>query len=407
MNLFGRRCPGGNRDRQKFEKLNKKIPMKKLIVALSGLVLVGVWQAPGAEKVDFAKQVVPILKDRCYECHGPKKDKGDLRLDTKEGMFAEDYVVIPGKPEESEMIVRVTLAPDHDDIMPPKGDPLTTQQVDILKNWIKGGAVWPEGVQTVMKEKKQDGPLDKLGAVKPSAEEAKAIEELEKLGVSVRPVAKDLVWKTANLRSLDIADAKKALPHLAKVTTLTDLNLASRELTDAELKHIAPLKNLTRLHLENNKITDAGLDHLKGMGNLHYLNLYGTEVSDGGIVKLKGMSHLAKVYLWQTKVTDKGVAALKKDRPKIEVVRGWEPAAVVAKKEDKKAEEKKDDKKAETKKPAEKKDDKKKPADKKDKKAEPKKAEDKKPAEKKDEKKAEEKKDEDKKPEPKKDDKKE
>jgi hypothetical protein len=321
--------------RQRTDRNMKKTVILTLAIAVGGAV-----QA-NAAKIDFVKQIQPILKESCYECHGAKKKKGGLRVDTKEFAFEEDYMIVPGKPDESELYARVVLPADHDDIMPPKGDPLPKKQQDLLKQWIMEGAHWPDGLKPETAEKKADGPMDRLTTIKPKPAETKAIAELGKLGVSVRPVAKDLLWKTANLRSLDLKDVKAALGHLSKVETMTDLNLASRELTDADLKHIAPLKNMTRLHLERNKITDAGLAHIKGMTHLHYLNLYGTEVSDKGLSNLHGMKNLKKVYLWQTKVTDGGLAALKKALPGVQITMGWKPAPVAKKEEPKKTEAKK------------------------------------------------------------------
>lgn len=338
--------------------------MKKTLILTVAVALGGAFQASAA-KVDFVKQIQPLLKERCYECHGAKKKKGDLRLDSKKFAFAEDYVIAPGKPAESELFTRITLPADHDDIMPPKGDPLSKAEVDLFKKWILEGAEWPEGLKPETVEKKSDGPMDRLTTIKPKPAEAAAIAELGKLGVSVRPVAKDLLWKTANLRSLDLKDVKPALAQLSKVETLTDLNLAARELTDGDLAHIASLKNLTRLHLENNKITDAGLKHIKGMVHLDYLNLYGTQVSDKGLAHLNGMKHLRKVYLWQTKVTDGGLAALKKTLPNVEITMGWKPAPVAAKKEEPKAAPTKPAAKKEEPKKAKEKDGKKKAAEKK------------------------------------------
>ena len=325
--------------------------MKKTLILTLALALGGAFQASAA-KVDFVKQIQPLLKESCYECHGAKKKKGGLRLDSKEFAFEEDYVIAPGKPAESELFTRITLPADHDDIMPSKGDPLSKDKIELFKKWIEEGANWPAGLKPAVADKNDQGPMDRLTTIKPKPAEATAIKELGKLGVSVRPVAKDLLWKTANLRSLDIKDVKPALAQLNKVETLTDLNLAARELTDADLTKIASLKNLTRLHLENNKITDAGLTHIKGMVNLDYLNLYGTQISDKGLANLNGMKNLRKVYLWQTKVTDGGLAALKKALPNVEITMGWKPAPVAAKKEEPKPAPKKPAAKPAAKKPA-------------------------------------------------------
>ena len=111
--------------------------------ALLALVSLGLAPAVRAqEKVDFNRDVRPILSNNCFQCHGPdeKTRKGKLRLDTAEGALAAS--VVPGKPDASELIARV-IAP-HDDAaaMPPakSGKRLTAKEVDTLKAWIKDGA---------------------------------------------------------------------------------------------------------------------------------------------------------------------------------------------------------------------------------------------------------------------------
>lgn len=97
-------------------------------------------QAP----VDFNRDIRPILADNCYFCHGPDEEerKAELRLDSFESA-TQDNVIVPGKPEESELIFRVDLPADDEDLMPPEKSnkpPLTTAQVDLLKRWIAEGA---------------------------------------------------------------------------------------------------------------------------------------------------------------------------------------------------------------------------------------------------------------------------
>ncbi|MBI1371709.1 MAG: DUF1549 domain-containing protein [Phycisphaera sp.] len=99
-----------------------------------------------AADVDFVRDVQPILKDRCVKCHGGDKPRGGLRLDVRDlAMEGSDsgVVIEPGKPESSDVIKRVT-SDDSDKWMPPKGDRLTAEQVRVLRDWIAGGAVWPD-----------------------------------------------------------------------------------------------------------------------------------------------------------------------------------------------------------------------------------------------------------------------
>jgi len=101
---------------------------------------------PGA--VDFNRDIRPILSESCYQCHGPdrNKRKADLRLDLRDGLFrsVDDMtVVVPGKPDESELLFRITTEDDEVRMPPPKAAPrLTPGQIDLIKRWIEQGAVW-------------------------------------------------------------------------------------------------------------------------------------------------------------------------------------------------------------------------------------------------------------------------
>lgn len=104
---------------------------------------------PKARPVNFAREIRPILSDNCFACHGPddKPRKAGLRLDTKEGMFAKlksgGAVIVPGKPDESELVFRLETD-DAEAKMPPgkSGKKLTPQQIDIFRRWVEEGAPW-------------------------------------------------------------------------------------------------------------------------------------------------------------------------------------------------------------------------------------------------------------------------
>lgn len=97
--------------------------------------------------VDFFEDVLPLLEKRCLECHSGGKAKGGLHLDSLAGALkggkSDGPAIEPGNPELSSLISRVATG-DEDEIMPPKGSPLTTQEIGTLSGWIREGAVWPE-----------------------------------------------------------------------------------------------------------------------------------------------------------------------------------------------------------------------------------------------------------------------
>lgn len=100
-----------------------------------------------AKGVDYFEQIRPLLESRCYDCHQGKKAQGSLRMDDHESVLAggdyDGHAIVPGNVDESALIDRVT-AEDEDVVMPPKGARLTDDEVDLLKRWIKEGAVWPQ-----------------------------------------------------------------------------------------------------------------------------------------------------------------------------------------------------------------------------------------------------------------------
>ena len=110
----------------------------------------------------------------------------------------------------------------------------------------------------------------------PEEQEQAAIQEIEKIGGSVRKIAANVDWKEAafHLSGTELTD--DGLANVAKINKLTWLNLRGTKITDAGVAHIAGLTDLKRLHLEKTAIGDEGLKHLVGLTNLEYLNLYGT-----------------------------------------------------------------------------------------------------------------------------------
>ena len=98
--------------------------------------------ATAAEKPSFNRDVRPILAENCFACHGPDSAsrKADLRLDRRK-VAVKIGAIVPGKPDESEMIHRI-FASDKDEVMPPPSvhKQLTAAQKERLKAWIAAGA---------------------------------------------------------------------------------------------------------------------------------------------------------------------------------------------------------------------------------------------------------------------------
>ncbi|MFN0077735.1 MAG: DUF1553 domain-containing protein [Prosthecobacter sp.] len=97
--------------------------------------------------IDYFKDIQPILEAKCTECHRGTKAKGGLHLDSLadaiKGGKSDGAAITPGKPDHSAIIARIT-SDGEDEIMPPKGKPLTKDEVALLTTWIKEGAHWPD-----------------------------------------------------------------------------------------------------------------------------------------------------------------------------------------------------------------------------------------------------------------------
>lgn len=138
--------------------------------------------AKAAGGMDFESQIKPILAENCYRCH-EEKAKGGLRLNTREaalkGGESGDPAIVPGKPAESRLIS--AIHPDAgDDLMPPKGDPLSEAQRKVLADWIAQGASYASAGKKIEPAPLTDDlaflrrvTLDTVGVV-PSAEEVAA-----------------------------------------------------------------------------------------------------------------------------------------------------------------------------------------------------------------------------------------
>jgi len=100
-----------------------------------------------AQAVDFAKDVYPVLQRTCFECHGHEVQKGKLRLDTNAAL--QHKAIVAGKPEQSDLIRRVSLPKGDKEAMPKRGDHLKSAEIENLKAWIADGAKWPENVTTL------------------------------------------------------------------------------------------------------------------------------------------------------------------------------------------------------------------------------------------------------------------
>ncbi len=189
--------------------------------------------AAQALTVNFVRDIQPILESRCLECHNPDKVKGELLMHTAEALLKggdSGAGIVPGKPEASEILKRVVLAADHDDVMPPKksGAPLTAQQSQALKQWIIEGAQIPEGL--TMRHRSPE-------ELKAYAALQNKMAQLER--VEIFPPKYRLETKRDHHQVVVMATFKDATTQ--DVTFLSDLRIADSKIVSLEKDVIKPV----------------------------------------------------------------------------------------------------------------------------------------------------------------------
>jgi hypothetical protein len=252
----------------------------------------------------YARRLYPILDSNCVVCHGEEKVKGHLRLDTYDRLMrgGEDgAVIIPGHPERSTLLKRITLPPDDKKFMPSEGKPpLKPEEIVWIKAWIAQGAS-PElktlaGISLPEEEEPLPQVADYSGMMAQISQAAKSA------GVTLVPVSRNLgdglilntVDAGTKFGDAQLAGLERFAPYIVEV------ELGRTSVTDACFATLSTFSHLRAIHLEGTAVTGAGLAKLTQLPQLRYLNLSGTEVTQAAIAPLASMKTLRHLYLYNT-----------------------------------------------------------------------------------------------------------
>ena len=99
----------------------------------------------------FEKKVRPVLAEQCYKCHGPEKQKADLRVDSRDALLkpgTDGPAIVPGNPGESLLIKSIKHVGDMK--MPEKAPKMPDDQITALEQWVAMGAPWPENDKPIV-----------------------------------------------------------------------------------------------------------------------------------------------------------------------------------------------------------------------------------------------------------------
>lgn len=242
-------------------------------------VLVGLAGPLRAEKIDFEKEILPILDASCFKCHSAraKKVKGDTRLDELTAIRARsrtDNLVFPHKPDKSTLYTRIALPEGDDDAMPPSdgGKRLTEEQIALIKKWIEEGAQFGEWKSAVAKEKPVAIEEEFVNAADVAAV-AKRIDELVEAGLAAKKLqpnapASDEVW--CRRVYLDLVGR---IPTYDEITAFTKSSAPAKraKLIDVLLASNGHVSTMFNYWCDTLRARDRLADNVRGDFYLHYL----------------------------------------------------------------------------------------------------------------------------------------
>lgn len=295
--------------------------------------------------VDFEEEVWPILEERCVECHkapfvqnGRRKEpKAGLRLDGAGHIMAgsdDGPVIVVDHPSKSSLYQRVILPATDDDIMPPKGDPLTFNQQELIRKWIAQGVDFNKWVGA------EDGIRIPMGENGDKRHELPEYLELyDQLAAGLKPIKPDRLVQLDRdslllIRPIGIGSSLLEVRVVTKPKMIDDqliaqliplkehishLDLRGTLVTDQSCSIISTFKKLTKLNIRDTRIGDNGIKELLTLPNLQSLNLSHTDVSDDGINSLSLFAKLTTLHLWKSGVSANGISRLRERKPFVEI----------------------------------------------------------------------------------------
>lgn len=191
--------------------LRSSLRLLAAVAVLAALLTPGAARAelPAAAKVkvDFAEHIQPILEKSCIRCHGPKKQKSDYRLDSREAALKSGEIggsIVLGKSAESPFI-KYVAGLDEDIEMPPSGDPLTDEEIGLLRAWIDQGLVWSE----VVAAEKVEKPKAYSASLKGQVERITGLALESKSGILATAGGQSLPFRPGQVTLWDLTSGKE------------------------------------------------------------------------------------------------------------------------------------------------------------------------------------------------------
>lgn len=293
----------------------------------------------------FEDIILPVLENKCQQCHQNGKMKGDLRMLTYEDLLKggkHGSEIVAGDAKKSELYHRVTLDPAHKEFMPTDGKPaLTKEEIELLGWWINEGKAQKQVLfsRVSNNDKFKATAMAVLGlggatlAIQgnskikeiinpeiPKNTNEKAIQEAIEGGFNIRKMHQ-------NPDMLDVSFVNKSQAEKLNLSLLKPLskniiwlNLNELSLNNNAAEVITQLSNLEKLRLEKNNIDDIFITKILSLKHLNAINLNQTKVSILSVQKLREMKAMKAIYIWNTAIAPAQIKAILQDTTKAKIV---------------------------------------------------------------------------------------
>ncbi|MCK5443187.1 MAG: hypothetical protein KAJ23_14980 [Maribacter sp.] len=274
-----------------------------------------------------------ILENNCISCHNPNKQKGELLMTNLKEILKggeSGNILIPGNPNESEMIMRLHLSTEDEEHMPPEGKrPLDQTEIQILERWIALGASdtlrldaleMGEPLVALVKELMEPDPMDKWTVLPKVADST--IMNLSSDYLSIKRIASHSDALKINIFLSPEHDPKSITDLHRIANNIVELDLSAMPIGSKEMEMISSCVNLEWLEIDRTPVTDDDVDKLKELTKLSILKIYETNIGDKSISVFKGLQNLKSLYLWKTGITQGSLDELKKIKPNLLINNG-------------------------------------------------------------------------------------
>lgn len=256
----------------------------------------------------YEKAVQPILLDKCVGCHGPKKVKGNLLLDSKEHILkGGKHGSVLDLSGTSSIIERIHLPLNEEKHMPPDGKPqLTHAELKILNDWISAGGDFNK---KMLELNKADSLYILANTYQPPVEKNKKkanvgpdISEYNTNYCNVQYIYPGSSLIEVNFFQGSFYD-REQLKKLDKIKEqIVSLNMQTMPLQKEDIAIIASFKQLEKLNLNYTGLNIKTIEPIKTLSKLKSLSIAGIEASANELNNLVNGSSIEKLHIWNTKI---------------------------------------------------------------------------------------------------------